>query len=124
MTKHTRMPMSDSAEDSNSDEPELTLDQGEARLEALEPRHERETRTARILSDGSMRDNEAADRDWMASKRDMAANMEAWLPGEVDHAAAQARQEAWDDRKASAADRKASAEDRSVLAEGENLDHR
>ena len=52
ITKHTRMPMSDSAKDSNSDEPELTL--------------ERQTRTARILSDGYMRDNEAAARDWMA----------------------------------------------------------
>jgi hypothetical protein len=118
------MPMSESAKDSNSDEPELTLDQREAPLKAQVPRHEREKRTARILSDGYMRDNEAAARDWMASKRDMAANMEAWLTGVTDHAAAQARQEAWDDRKASAADRKASAEDRSVLAEGENLDHR
>jgi hypothetical protein len=71
------MPMSESAKDSNSDEWGM--------------------RTARILGDGYLRDNEAAERDWMASKRDMAANMEAWLTGEADHAAAQARQEAWND---------------------------
>jgi len=108
----------------NSDiERERVLEEREARVEAFEShRAERETTAARVLCDADDRDDEAAARDSAAGKRDMAANMQAWLSDDPNQAEAEARGHALDDRLRSEVDRRLSARDRSVLARDADLD--
>jgi hypothetical protein len=109
-------------ENSDTDERERVLEQREARVEAFElNRAEHEVTVARVRCDADDRDDEAAARDFAAGKRDMAANMRAWLNDDPNQGEAEARGEALDDRLHSAADRKSAAEDRSVLAEDDGL---
>jgi len=108
---------------SGIDERERVLEQREARIDAFESRRaDHEAAVARVRCDADDRDDEAAARDWAASKRDMAANMQAWLSDDPNQGEAEARGEALDDRLHAAADRKSAAVDRSVLADDDEVD--
>ena len=115
--------MSENSEASDVEQRERAVAQREARVDAREARHaERKRERMDVLSAANRRDDEADARDWAAGKRDMKANMHAWMSGDLNHAEAAARKEALDDRVSSAADRDSSSTDRAVLAVGEDLD--
>ncbi len=115
--------MSENSEASDIEQRERAVAQREARVDAKEARHaERKQEVMDVLSSANRRDDEADARDWAAGKRDMKANMHAWMSGDLNHAEAAARKEALDDRASSAADRDSSSTDRAVLAVGEDLD--
>jgi hypothetical protein len=87
------------SEKSDIDERERVLEEREARVNAFESRRaEHEATVARVRCDADDRDDEAAARDWAASKRAMAANMRAWLNDEPNQAEAEARGYALNDR--------------------------
>ena len=93
----------------SADEREQALDDRESQIKAWESRQaERRGEVESVLTDAAHRDEVALARDWAAAKRDMAANMQAWLTGNEGRADAEARQEALDDRLHSEADRAAS----------------
>jgi hypothetical protein len=98
------------------DEREHVLAVREARLGVMEKRHVERKRVEKdVLTRGVQRDIMAQGRDFAAAERDMAADMDAWLRGDVDRPAAEARQEALDDRKHAHDDRCSAAADRSSL---------
>lgn len=102
------------------DQQERALDARESQLDARDYRQvERKDEVDNVLSQAAQRDEVAEARDVAAGKRDMAANLHAWLHDLDDRPDAEARQDALDDRLHSAGDRESSAVDRSVLAEAD-----
>ena len=102
----------------SADARERALDDRESRLVAeASSQAERRDEVEHVMAKAVLRDEIAEARDLAASKRDMAANLHAWLHDVDDRPAAEARQDALDDRLHSAGDRKSSALDRSILAD-------
>ena len=102
-----------------ADARESALDAREYQVMAREDAEsERANRVEKILAAADRRDEQAEARDSVSNKRDMAANLDAWLNDTDDEEAGEARRLAWDDRKNSRRDRTASADDRDHLAEG------
>jgi hypothetical protein len=105
------------------DERERALDAREDALDAREARRaDRRDEVDNVLAKGTQRDQVADARDWDAARRDMAANMQAWMTGDERREDIDARQDALDDRLHSKGDRASSAIDRSVLADIDNSD--
>jgi hypothetical protein len=105
----------------SADERHQALNVRESRLEAQESRQsERRDDVKDVLAQAAHRDEVADARDRAAAKRDMAANMQAWLNGNEGHAHAEARQEASGDRVHSKEDRTSSAVDRALLADDDD----
>lgn len=101
-----------------ADERDRALNARESRITALEAlQFERNNAIDKVLARASQRDGVAQARDWAAAKRDMAANMQAWISGDGGRAEAEARQESLDDRLHAKQDRASSATDRSMLSE-------
>jgi hypothetical protein len=98
------------------DEREQVLGSREARLRAMDLRQvQRDKVVSDVLSKAVRRDRIAAGRNRAAAKRDMAANTQTWLRGNVDSPGAEARQEALDDRIHAQDDRVSAAADRLSL---------
>lgn len=105
-----------------SDDRERALDEREAQIEAREAsRGERLDDSRVIRADADERDEQAEGRDWVASKRDMAANTKSWLhQDDEDGEALAAREAAREDRHDSKGDRLSSAVDRELLTEDDD----
>ena len=101
-----------------ADARESALDAREYQVMAREDAEsERANRVQEILTAADTRDEQAEARDGVSVKRDMAANLDAWLNDTDNEEAVEARRLAWDDRTHSRRDRTASADDRDHLAE-------
>jgi hypothetical protein len=102
----------------SADERERALDRRESKLRAWELRHlQLKNEVEDLLAKAAQRDEVADARDWPAGKRDMTANLDAWLDRVEDRADAGGRQDALDDQLHAQADRRSSALNRATVAD-------
>jgi hypothetical protein len=106
----------------DADEREHALDAHEFQIRAQEARQiKRKQEVENVLARAAQREKGADARDCEATRRDMAANWQAWLNGDKGRADAEARQEALDDRLHSAEDRTSSSVERSIPADDDHV---